>query len=194
MKHPQFNFRQPAVDRFIEVMTTAHILLDSDIRGEILQNIEEYYYFLAKLQNRVYEMIEGTKTHSSYTFLSNPAPVETNFSITFDKTYFKENMFNEKQPEQINRIAERIVNAGRKRYAGKKEKETLPLSDPAKKIIQKATEEDFETVKDVTDCLILGSAIALLDGSVIIHPKHITEAIQYKNCKIYKGELVKRAR
>jgi hypothetical protein len=171
-------------------MTTAHILLDNDIRGKILQNIDGYKYFVARLQNRVYEIIDSKEKHSTYTFLSSPAPIEADFCISFNTTYFKKNMFSERELEHIDRIAERIARAGRKRWPGKKEKETLPLSDPAQKIIQKSTEEDFNTVKDVTDCLVLGTAIALLDGFITIENHHITEAILYKTYKISWDKLV----
>lgn len=185
MKHPQLNFRQPAVDRFIEVMTTAKIFLDPDIRGDILQNIDEYKYLAAKLQSRVYEMLEDVRDKTNFTFLCNPAPVDANFCIKFDNAYFKINMFNPTKLESIDIIAARIIRAKNISYPEKKKKESLPLDKIAQNNIKSATEKDLETIKDVTDCLILGTAIALLDNSTTIKSHHITEAINYKlTCKI----------
>jgi len=148
----QINYREPNVDRFIEIMATAK-KFNYEPKFHILNMPRLYVKFLNKFELKNEEDI--TKADFA---------VEHTEIVDFNTLF--------KKPESINDITSRIVNC--------KPTNTESLCVSSLAILKNASEKLNFTKDDIQDCINLAHIISFMDESNI-KVEHIAESIQYKS-------------
>lgn len=148
---PKINYRQPNIDRFIEIIYSAH-RLDFKFTYKIENLPKSYLNELRDYVNLFYLVNENPNFYNSYEFP---------YDYLLDKKHesFKE----------INRRVKTI-----------QPNNNLTLNDASKTILKNAVNKlnikDADTIQNIID---LSSVIAIMEDSTEIKPEHIAETIQY---------------
>lgn len=158
MKTIEINFRQPHIDRFIEIMATAKNMgfkFKFSIIG--IENVKKYHSYMIQLNDSL---------------INNPSYKESDYVINIDDYNFKR-LFD--KFESIDTVKARIMMY--------KPKDINKISDGAKSLLENASDKLSLTIDQIQAAINLASVIARTEDCDTIEAHYMAEAIQYLNYK-----------
>jgi len=157
MKTPQVNYRQPNIDRFIEIIFCAYILGFKEMTFKIYNLPLNYQNFIYDWFVNEYQII--------FSFdITNPSFCNY-YTIPYD-------FLKDKKYESFFFIINRVKNI--------KSIEDIELNEASKTLLIHACKKiDIKDIDKIQNIIDLSSVIACMENSKEIKAEHIAEAIQY---------------